>query len=306
MPGLVCGSSRAAGRTAVPPAHCDTDAGAAFRSRLVTARFETVDISRLDAGPQRILRRAVDIARVMKPRYYLCCHLDGHGLYRERGEEQLVGPGQMILLDNCEPYVAEYREPVSTLVLHLPQDLLRERLRQPERWVGRRLDGQAGLSRITADFLRGCLDQADALADAQRPALAGVALDLVTRALAGSQGEDRDHEAPSRALLWRLKQQIDSRLGDPGLDLDRLARACGTSTRQVSRLFQRDGDSFGRYLLRQRLERCRQALADPDRSGQRIGDLALDHGFNNLAHFSRVFREAFGCTPSEWRAVQRD
>ena len=44
-------------------------------------------------------------------------------------------------------------------------------------------------------------------------------------------------------------------------------------------------------------------LADPAQAGRRISELALDHGFNNLAHFSRVFREACGCTPSDYRAA---
>ncbi len=287
-------------------AQCDTAAGGDFRGSLSTARFDAAELSRLDAGAQRIVRRPADIARVMKPRYYLCWHAAGRGRYRERAQDSVVGPGDLILLDNCEPYIAEYTEPVTAYVLHLPHALLRDRCPQPERLLGQRLDGARGLPRIAGEFLRTCLDQSDVLPDHQRPALAGMALDLVVSALAEGGVNDRaDPDARQRLLLARLKQYVHAHLGDPGLDLDRLAAATGISARHVSRLFQQSGDRFSRYLLAQRIERCRRQLADPAFAHRRISDLALDHGFSNFAHFSRVFREAVGCTPSDCRASGR-
>jgi AraC family transcriptional regulator, positive regulator of tynA and feaB len=32
-----------------------------------------------------------------------------------------------------------------------------------------------------------------------------------------------------------------------------------------------------------------------------IGSIAFDWGFSDLSHFTRRFRQRFGCTPRDWR-----
>lgn len=283
-------------------AHCDSSVGEAFHGTISTEVFEHTEISRIEAGPQRIHRRAVDIARACKPRFYLCYHKAGRARYRERHAENVLGPGDMILLDNCEPYSAEYEAPVTSLVLHVPHDTLRDRFRLPERVVGRKLSGSRGLTRIAGDFLQSCISQAGVLSSSQRPALAEMALNLFSGILAEEMSERSEVGTHQAILLARIKQYVGAHLREPGLDLERAAAATGVSTRYVSRLFQLDGLSFGRYLLRQRIEHCQLALANPALQALRISEIALDGGFNNFAHFSRVFRECLGCSPSEYRA----
>jgi len=54
-------------------------------------------------------------------------------------------------------------------------------------------------------------------------------------------------------------------------------------------------------VLARRLDGCRAAFDDPRFAGRSITDVALAHGFSNLAHFSRVFRTHTGMSPSEFR-----
>jgi AraC-like DNA-binding protein len=37
-----------------------------------------------------------------------------------------------------------------------------------------------------------------------------------------------------------------------------------------------------------------------------VSDLAFDAGFGGLAHFNRMFRRAYGATPSDVRAFRRN
>jgi AraC-like DNA-binding protein len=283
-------------------AHCDSKIGDAFRGSISTEVFAQTEISRVDAGPQRIHRRPVDIARTCKPRFYLSYHAAGRARYRERHAENVLGPGELILLDNCEPYSIEYEEAVTSIVLHVPHDTLRDRFRLPERVLGRKLSGSSGLTRIAGDFLQSCFSRASALSSSQRPAVADMALNLFSSVLAEELGERPDLGTHQAIILARIKQYVGAHLREPDLDLEQASAAAGVSARYVSRLFQLDGLSFGRYLLRQRIERCRLALTNPALQARRVGEIAFDYGFNNFAHFSRVFRESMGCSPSECRA----
>jgi AraC-like DNA-binding protein len=60
----------------------------------------------------------------------------------------------------------------------------------------------------------------------------------------------------------------------------------------------------GTHIRRRRLERCRAELADPLHAGERVTEIALRWGFNDMPHFSRVFRAAFGASPRDYRSAR--
>jgi AraC family transcriptional regulator len=101
---------------------------------------------------------------------------------------------------------------------------------------------------------------------------------------------------------YRLKRVLDyiaSSL-DTDLSLSQLAAIASMSPHYFSELFkQSTGRSPHNYILLQRIERAKQGLRDPARS---ILDTALDAGFQNSSHFSRMFRKVAGTSPSKFRA----
>lgn len=70
-------------------------------------------------------------------------------------------------------------------------------------------------------------------------------------------------------------------------------------------MMQKDGEGFTAYVLRRRLARCAHLLSDPFWAHITIADIALRAGFNDLTHFERVFKQGYGCTPSEYRRPTR-
>ena len=61
------------------------------------------------------------------------------------------------------------------------------------------------------------------------------------------------------------------------------------------------GTSPYRYLLMRRLEFAREQI----HRGHALVDVAGDAGFADQAHFTRVFRSAFGLTPARYRALRQ-
>ncbi|MDJ1015587.1 MAG: GlxA family transcriptional regulator [Paracoccaceae bacterium] len=80
-----------------------------------------------------------------------------------------------------------------------------------------------------------------------------------------------------------------------------VAREVGVSTRQLERLFaQHLKTTPKRFLMELRLERSRALLIQTDMSVVEVG---LACGFSSPSHFSRVYREAFGISPTNQRRL---
>jgi AraC-like DNA-binding protein len=102
-------------------------------------------------------------------------------------------------------------------------------------------------------------------------------------------------------LLGRIRRFIDSNLEDRALCPDLVARRHFISRSYLDKLFETEPEGVARYIRERRLERCREELADPRLTEQSILDIATRWGFVSAAHFSRVFRAAYGMTPREAR-----
>lgn len=62
-------------------------------------------------------------------------------------------------------------------------------------------------------------------------------------------------------------------------------------------------DSPAHYVKNKKIEHAAELLAA---TNQRIGDIAFDCGFNDLAHFSKSFQTKYGVPPSQYRLNQKN
>src|SRR3546814_10251007 len=107
------------------------------------------------------------------------------------------------------------------------------------------------------------------------------------------------------ARLQAIKTEIARCLCDPQLDVEGVARRCGTSARYVSRLFQDGGSSFSAHVLGERIDRAHRLLLPQARASGKIAAVAYGCGFGDLSYFNLTFRRRFGMTPSDFRSVNR-
>jgi AraC-like DNA-binding protein len=109
-------------------------------------------------------------------------------------------------------------------------------------------------------------------------------------------------------LLGRAKEHIESCLGDLSLRPDSVAAAINVSTRTLNRLFEAGGISVSSWIRQRRLERCREALADPRSARLTISAIGSQWGMWDAAHFSRSFKSAYGVSPRDFRraVLRRD
>ena len=104
----------------------------------------------------------------------------------------------------------------------------------------------------------------------------------------------RVHGGLSSLAKRRVLELIDAGL-DARLTIESLAQEVGLSAAHFARAFKQTlGRAPHQYLLGRRLERARQLIETTDAS---LSDIAQRTGFADQAHFTRLFKRAFGATP---------
>lgn len=109
--------------------------------------------------------------------------------------------------------------------------------------------------------------------------------------------------APIRLAHWQLRRAvalIEANL-DQSLSIAWLARECSLSRSHFSCAFHGStGLSPLQWLTRARLQRAQGLLLE----GHSVATVACACGFNDQAHFARVFGRSLGLAPSRWRQTQ--
>lgn len=101
-------------------------------------------------------------------------------------------------------------------------------------------------------------------------------------------------EAIRRSVSYILANYRDS------VRLSELLRLTGMSRATFARQFMLNvGKSFSSFRNQVRLQAVCQTLRN---TTEPVGKIALDHGFNQLSFFNRLFRREFGVNPSEYRS----
>lgn len=81
------------------------------------------------------------------------------------------------------------------------------------------------------------------------------------------------------------------------------AKACGLSRDIFIRLFRRlMGVSFSQFAVRHRLSRAAELLLKTDLP---VKTIAWEWGFTDTSHLHRLFKQHYGCTPSQFRRRER-
>ncbi|MDN7802967.1 AraC family transcriptional regulator [Burkholderia gladioli] len=185
-----------------------------------------------------------------------------------------------------------------TLILTIARDLLPAPIRSAN------LHGavlQGPLSALLGDHLFALQRQLPHLAPADMPNVERATLALVSAALTPTARTLGEAEVEiDQAVMLRVRAYIDAHLKSADLTPSRICRDIGISRAHLYRLFSHE-TGVAAYIQHRRLVKIRKLLEEAGSSRQRLSTLAFQYGFKSESHFSRSFRNAFGCSPSEAR-----
>jgi AraC-like DNA-binding protein len=229
--------------------------------------------------------------------------LNGARTVRQRGREAVVHDGEGVVTTSADPGLVTIPTTTRMLSFRVPLVQIRPLLSDFDgcllRPIGRDTPALRLLTSYAQEIVRtGALTV---------PEMRGHVLAHLTDLLAMTMGATREAAGTAgrrgigMARLRAIKADIVERLGRADLTIDAIAAAHGISSRYVRALFDADGTTFGEFVIARRLALAHRRLSSPLNGTQTISTIAYECGFGDLSYFNRVFRRAFGMTPSDAR-----
>ncbi|MET8161225.1 helix-turn-helix domain-containing protein [Sphaerisporangium sp. NPDC005289] len=277
------------------------------------ARARVVDIGEIQISDLAIstveARRTTKMIRQFDPEVYLLQLItsgDGHLAHGSR--DAMFQARQFLLMDSSQPYHGRRSSTTGSsraVLVQVPRASLGLRPVRGDRLVAAPFGADEGISAVLANHLLAVMEHAEHYTAADSVALADVTVNLIAATLAHHlDGTDPlSPQARKHALLAQIHRFIRQRLADPDLTADLIAAAHNISTRQLYKLFQSQGEGMGiaAFIRRSRLERCHRDLADPALRHHSVHTIAARWGLADSAHFSKIFRAAYGLSPRDHR-----
>jgi AraC-like DNA-binding protein len=245
-------------------------------------------------------RTQKDISKESTDHYLMWLQLRGHTLLTQANDAIEFGRNDIVIADGRRPYHAalfddgQFRRQAIAV---LPRSLIEARVP----WLRRRPLLKLASNSVYVDLTRRHMLQltADDLTESEMALLTENLCNLLALLDHPDIPLNRVHpELQFEALLDFCRRNLH----DPTLSPDFVAAQFGISTRTLHLRFEKQQQTFGRWLLDARLDASCNALRNPRQQTRSISEIAYSCGFNDLSHFNRSFRARFGVSPSEWRA----
>ncbi|KOU31807.1 AraC family transcriptional regulator [Streptomyces sp. WM6372] len=292
----------------VMPAALSSERPTEFQGEAAVMDLGELRVARFDLSPLRSRRTAAMIRRSDPEQYQLALLRKGATSMSQHRNECTIGPGDLMLWDTSRPSdnaMLAGDGQVRATVLMLPRGLMPLRTQRLDRLLARRMRGDSGVAAILASFMTALEDHGAEAEPESLRRLGTVAVDLAAACLAQHlDSEDRlPSEVRSQALLQRIHAFIEHNLGDPELNPAAIAAHHHISVRSLHQLFHDGHESVQSRIRRRRLEQCRADLGCPALVARPVQAIAARWGFSGPVVFSRSFREAYGLSPTEFRAL---
>jgi AraC-like DNA-binding protein len=254
------------------------------------------------------VRRTVRLARAdPEPSIVVELQLAGRRSVAQYNRRTVLSPGDLVLLDARRPYLSTSLDGNHQHSVRVPRADLALTDHALARVAGLRLGPRNPVANLAAAYLTRLVGDHRLAAEADLDVFEAPTIELIRAVVATQLGAGvLAREPMENTLALRIMEFTRQHLTDPDLSAAKIAAAQNISVRHLYTTLSRSGVVLGEWIRVRRLEGCRRELARSAVTGRTISAIAHAWGFGDATHFSRTFREAFGLSPREWRALHQD
>jgi AraC-like DNA-binding protein len=250
-----------------------------------------------ESSGYRIVRNRSDIDSAPADHYSVYLQLRGQTAISQRDASFVFHANDIAISDGHYPFNATLADG-SRAIAVIPHALIDRRAPWLRQTPLHRLAANSRYVDLARGHLLELTDTSTELTDSAANLLTENLYNLLALASAAEAPHDRlQPELQIEAILAFCGQNLHDSALSPQLVADHFR----ISVRTLHLRFRQIGQTFGRWVLDNRLDMCRTALRDRGQREASISSVAYGWGFNDLSHFNKSFRARFGETPRDWR-----
>jgi AraC-like DNA-binding protein len=291
---------------------CDTLGPLDFRiaenvpleGEIAARHLASVTVGRVLTSTPHSVHRTPSLIRRDSPELYrVVLVMSGRARLMQAGRVAQLNRDEFAIYDFTRPYDLAYDSAVQLAVFSFPHDTLALPIDSITQVMAVPITADGGTGALTAPLLRRVTLDLDSYRPASAARLSSVMMNLVSTAVAerADQAGLLSAQARQCTLLLSIHTFIEWHLGDADLAPGVIAAAHHVSVRHLHRLFATQSTTVAAWIRSRRLERCRADLSNPALCAAPVSAIAARWGLPDSAHFSRLFRQAYGMPPAEYR-----
>ena len=226
--------------------------------------------------------------------------------FEQNGRDITVAPGSLVLLNQTSPYKATASTGYHAFSISIPKKLLLQRAPQIGAFYKLETTITSPRGQLLTNFAKHLSEGIAGWSDSEIIVLREQLLDLIILLMVNDKNDPVPGEESSIKAAHRERAitYIKYNHCNPQLNPKLIADACGISVGYLHKVFHLVELRVEHFLYSQRLETCKNLLLSPLHMNLSVQQIAYKSGVSHPAHFSRLFKEKYGMSPSEFRATQ--
>ena len=278
-----------------------------FRAELRTRNLGGINFFDIRADAHHAVRTPALLKSDDTRVYGITLQMEGTSSITQDGQTSTLHPGDFALYDSTREFERDFPESYRCLIVRFPHAMMQLPSHTLSNVTATRCGAGEGVGVVVSPFLAETANNLSELTGWAGVRVAHALIDLVSSALAEKLTDEQIAAANPRAHAFvRICDYIMQNLGDPTLSPDVISHANFISTRQLHKIFHAERVTVSQFIRDRRLEECRRQLGDPGDAHLSVGQIAAQWGIYDGAHFSRIFRNAYGMSPRDYRRSQSD
>ncbi|MEV5543807.1 helix-turn-helix domain-containing protein [Saccharopolyspora shandongensis] len=288
--------TRTLGPQAVTPRNNDP-----FTGQITANSLGYLKVATIEAAAQRISRMPQHTAQLDRESVSIGLQAQGRSALTQDSRTALLSPGDLVVYKATRPYTLDQYDHFRMHIFHVPQQAVALPHSDICAVTATKLPTDSGAAAMLVPFLSMLAKTAGSCPPHVGEQLAGTVTDLLTMLISEGTGESAGERSARQAMALRVREYVNQHLADPDLSPEAIAAHHHISVRYLHKIFEGEGTTISRWIQQRRLEECSRELARRRSVIPTVSAVAQRWGFVNPAHFSRVFRAAYGMSPREWR-----
>lgn len=273
-----------------------------FQGHVVNSDLGEGKVSVVTTTPHSVVRSQDCLRKSEKDFFLLSMQMNGESRIYQDAREVVLRPGDFTLYDTTRPYQLLFETAFKQSVFQIPRTMVLSHIPHAERITACALPRDKGLTRLARKYMASVSEELNIGSGVDNKHFLRAMMELLSVAYSDFVENKTPLASTTQySQLVRVKEFILENLTDTNLNPDLIANVHNVSTRYLRKLFEHEDISLSRWILQKRLERTHQNFTDLRAKHLTISEIAYSCGFNDMAHFSKVFKKEYGLSPRHFR-----